>query len=211
VAPFAVLNSLFPTFSRFIQRGDSRTLPLAQKAFDVGVALSVPVTILGIAFARDIVSFTAGDRYAAGAVALKLLSPYLVATFLLTPALGLLMADGAYRALFGLNVAMLALNVLLNVIFIPAYGFKAAAVTSVASEVASFVLLSVVVRRRMGFLPSLRGLPTVVLGAGAMTAVILVAPGPVLAVAVAAGLAYAAVVAFVPGTVRNIIAEVAGR
>ena len=211
VAPFAVLNSLFPTFSRFIQRGDPRTLPLAQKAFDVGLALSVPATILGIAFARDIVSFTAGDRYAGGAVALKILAPYLVATFLLTPALGLLMADGAYRALLGLNVAMLALNVLLNVIFIPMYGFKAAAVTSVASEVASLVLLSLVARRRMGFSPSLRGLVTVALGAGAMTAVILVAPGPVVAVAIAAGLAYAAVVTLVPGRVRDIMAEVAGR
>ena len=211
VAPFAVLNSLFPTFSRFIKQGDSRTLPLAQKAFDVGLALSVPATILAIAFAHDIVSFTAGDRYAAGAVALKLLAPYLVATFLLTPALGLLMAGGAYRALLGLNVAMLALNILLNVIFLPVYGFKAAAVTSVASEVASLVLLSYVARRRMGFSPSLRGLPTVALGAAAMTAVILVAPGPVVVVAIAAGLGYAAVVAFVPGRVRDIIAEVAGR
>ena len=160
---------------------------------------------------RVIVSFTAGDRYAAGAVALKLLAPYLVATFLLTPALGLLMAHGAYRALLGLNVFMLALNVLLNVIFIPLYGYKAAAVTSVASEVASLALLTIAARRWAGFLPSLRGLPTVALGAGAMTAVILVAPGPVLAVAVAAGLAYAAVVALVPGTVRNMIGELAGR
>jgi O-antigen/teichoic acid export membrane protein len=144
-------------------------------------------------------------------VALKLLAPYLVATFLLTPALGLLMADGAYRALLGLNVAMLALNILLNVIFLPLYGFKAAAVTSVASEVASLVLVSLIARRRMGFSPSLRGLPTVALGAGGMTAVILVVPGPVVAVAFAAGLAYAAVVAFVPGRVRDIIAEVVGR
>jgi hypothetical protein len=51
----------------------------------------------------------------------------------------------------------------------------------------------------------------VALGAGGMTAVILVAPGPVVAVAIAAGLAYAAVVAFVPGRVRDIIAEVVGR
>jgi hypothetical protein len=60
-------------------------------------------------------------------------------------------------------------------------------------------------------LPSLRGLPTVLLGAGAMTAVILVAPGPVVAVAIAAGLAYAVVVTVVPGRVRDIVAEVAGR
>jgi hypothetical protein len=44
-----------------------------------------------------------------------------------------------------------------------------------------------------------------------MAAVILLAPGPVLVVAVAAGLAYAAVVALVPGTVRNTIGELAGR
>jgi O-antigen/teichoic acid export membrane protein len=211
VVPFAALNTLFPTFSRFLEAGDARLRPLAQKAFDLGLAVSVPGMIVGIAFARDIVTVTAGERYAAGAVALKLLSPYLVATLLLTPALGILMAAGAYRTLLVLNTSMLALNVLLNVVFIPLYGFKAAAVTSVASESLNLVLLTVAARRRMGFSPSLRGLPTVLLGAGAMVAAVLIVPGPALVVAVVAGIAYAAVVAIVPGSIRDVIRDVAGR
>jgi O-antigen/teichoic acid export membrane protein len=211
IVPFAVLNSLFPTLSRFLKAGDTRVRPLAQKAFDVGIVVSVPAMILGIAFAREIVTFTAGSRYAAGATALKLLAPYLLVTLLLTPALGLLMAGGSYRILLVMNASVLALNVLLNVVFIPAYGYKAAAVTSVASETLNLVLLSLAARRRMGFTPSLRGVPTVLLGAAAMVAVVLLAPGPAVVVALAAGVAYAVVVVAVPGTVRDVIAELVGR
>jgi O-antigen/teichoic acid export membrane protein len=211
IAPFAVLNSLFPTFSRFLRTGDTRIRPLAQKAFDAGIAVAVPLTVLAIAFARDIVTLTAGDRYAGGAAALKLLAPYLAATFLLTPALALLMAHGAYRTLLVLNVALLVLNVALNVVFIPPFGYKAAAVTSVASEVLSLILLTVAARRRAGFLPNLRAVPTVLLGAAAMVGVILLAPGPAIVGAAAAGVAYAAVVAALPGTVRDVLGELAGR
>jgi O-antigen/teichoic acid export membrane protein len=211
LGPFAVLNSLFPTFSRFLQAGDDRVRPLAQKAFDAGLAISVPLTILGIAFARDIVTFTAGERYAGGATALKLLAPYIAATFLLTPALALMMADGAYRALLVLNVAMLALNVVLNVALIPPFGYKVAALTSVASEVASLVLYTIAAQRRTGFLPSLRAVPIVLVGAAGMVAVVLFLPGPVVAVAVASGLVYAALVTAAPGTVRETLVGLARR
>jgi O-antigen/teichoic acid export membrane protein len=211
VGPYAIVTSLFPTMSRFLKTQPSRIRPLAQRAFDVGLAVSVPATVLGIAFARDIIAFTAGDKYVPGAAALELLAPYIVLTFLLTPALALLLALGANRVLLLVHLGLLAFNVGLNLALIPLYGFKAAAVTSLISELADLLLMSVFAYRRFGFLPSLREVPTVALAAAAMVAAVLVVPGPVIPVAAVAVAAYAAVVVIVPGTMRDVVAHLAGR
>jgi O-antigen/teichoic acid export membrane protein len=211
IGPYAILNSLFPTMSRFLGGQRDRIRPLAQSAFDIGLVVSVPATVLAIAFAGDIISITAGDKYAPGAVALKLLAPYIVATFLLTPALAVLLAIGANRALLLVNVGLLVLNIGLNFVFIPFYGYKVAAVISVASEVVDLVLLTWVAHRRFGYMPSLRAAPVVAAGAMAMVGVILILPAPVAPLAASALAVYAATVVAIPGAVRDVVVRLAGR
>jgi O-antigen/teichoic acid export membrane protein len=211
IAPFAILNSIFPTLAGFMKRDDPRVTPLAQRAFDLGLTVAIPAMILAIAFAHEVIDVTAGRKYADGAIALKILAPYVVLTFALTPALALLLAGGADRLLLWLTLSILAVNVVVNLIFIPSYGFKAAAVTSVGSEALNFLALTVAARARLGFLPSLRVAPVIGAAAAVMVAAIAVVPGPAVVPAAAALLAYAAVVAAAPGAVRDVLVRAAGR
>jgi O-antigen/teichoic acid export membrane protein len=97
--------------------------------------------------------------------------------------------------------------VVLNVIFIPVYGYKAAAVTSVASQVAAAGLIAVVARRVTGYWPSLRYTAVVGAGVAAMVAVIALLPGPALVVALVSVVAYGVVVAVAPGAARETLAD----
>ena len=211
VGPYAILISLFPTMSRFLERERHRIRPLAQNAFDIGLVVSVPAAVLAIAFARDIITFTSGERYAGGAAALQLLAPYIVATFLLTPPLALLLAAGANRTLLVVNVGLLVLNIGLNFALIPSYGFKVAALISTASEIVDCILLTAVAHRVVGFLPSVRAVPVVAVATAAMVLVIVVVPAPVVALALLALLVYAAIVVAAPGAVREVVLRLAGR
>ncbi len=67
-----------------------------------------------------------------------------------------MIAAGHDRALLAIAASVLTLNVVLNVALLPAYGFRAASVNVVVTEVFSIAVSAFVLRRREGFLPSLR-------------------------------------------------------
>jgi O-antigen/teichoic acid export membrane protein len=79
-------------------------------------------------------------------------------------------ADRQRDALW-LNFAVLALNIALNLALVPAYGYIAAAYTTIASEVAILVGEIYLVRRFLGFTPQVGLVPRVVL-AVAVTSVV---------------------------------------
>jgi hypothetical protein len=95
-------------------------------------------------------------------------------------------------------------------VFIPIYGYKAAAVTSIASEAFSLVLGLVAVKRRVGFFPRLGYLPAIGAAAAAMVVVMLALPVERLVAAVAGGIVYVVVLVLLPGTVRMTARELAG-
>jgi O-antigen/teichoic acid export membrane protein len=97
-------------------------------------------------------------------------------------------------------------NVALNLVFIPQYGFRAAAVVSVVTEALVLVPLSLAARRR-GLAPGLGYVPVVAAAAGALAAVGLFLPGPAALAIAASGAAYLAIVLSLPGTPREVAFE----
>jgi O-antigen/teichoic acid export membrane protein len=108
--------------------------------------------------------------------------------------------------LLAVSSGILTVNVALNLVFIPLYGFKAAAIISVVSEIVALLPVAHAVRRQ-GMLPTFRYLPAIAIAAGAMTAVALLLPGPALVAGAAALLAYAVVLLALPGTARSFVFE----
>ena len=200
----AVGVSLLPPLARFVTTGDARARPLVQRAFDVLVAAAAPLSIGMLAFADEIVTLTAGEDFADAADALRLLAPYVLFSFAAGALWRVMLASGRDRALLGIALVVLAANVALNVALIPAYGFEAAAVVAVASEVVGLTLVAIASRRE-GLLPSIRYLPVVAAGAAAMGVAILAVPGPTLVEATVGSVAYLAVVLALPGTVREVV------
>jgi O-antigen/teichoic acid export membrane protein len=199
----AVSISVFPSLARFVASGDPRLDRLIQKSFDVLIAIAAPIAVLMVALSSQIIRLAAGSEFTDAAVALELLAPYVLFSFVNSLLIRVLLASNRDRTLLALAGATLTLNVVLNLAFIPAYGFRAAAVISVVSEACMLVPAALAVRR-LGALPSLRYAPIVLLAVGGMAGVILLAPGPRLLVVALAGAVYLAVLLLAPGTIREL-------
>jgi O-antigen/teichoic acid export membrane protein len=203
-ASFAL--SVMPPMTRFIATGDARARSLLQKSFDLIIAVAAALAVALLVFSTDIVVAAAGPEFREGAVALQILAPYVLFSFTNALLWRVMIASGRDRILLGVSISILALNIVLNLVLIPTYGFKAAAATSVISEVAALIPVAVAARRE-GLLPGVGYLPAIAVAAGAMAVVALALPGPALAVGAAAGVTYAAVLLALPGTTRAFVFE----
>jgi O-antigen/teichoic acid export membrane protein len=199
---FTVFISMFPALSAFAARRDTRFASLAQKSFDVVVAAAVPLTVAMALAAGPLLETTAGSSYGAAAGALQILACYPLLAFTNGLIWRILIATHEERVLLVVAVSILVLNVALNLIFIPVYGYRAAAVTSVASEACSLVVGLFVVRRRVGFAPQLGYLPVVLLAGSVMACIEIALPVERLLAALVGGAAYVILLVLLPGTVR---------
>ena len=201
----AAAASVFPPLTRFVASGDkARAGELVQKAFDALLAAGAPLAVVMVAFSEEIVVWTSGPAFREGGTALALLAPYVLVFFANGILWRVLISTDRDRELLAMAVAVLALNVLLNLIFLPEYGFKAAAVIAVASEIAVAVPIALLVRAQ-GMLPSLRYAVVIGAAALAMVAAIVLLPGPALLRAAVSSVIYVAVVLALPGTAREVV------
>jgi O-antigen/teichoic acid export membrane protein len=199
----AVSTSLFPPLAGFVAQKDPRARGLVQKAFDVLLAGGVFGTIVMLAFPTEIITYTAGSEYVDAVPALQLLAPYVLLAAVLAALWPVLLASEHDRTLLVTALAVLVLNVALNLAFIPAYGYKAAAVVSVISEAAVLVPIVIAVRR-LGLLPGLGYAPPVALAGAAFVLAAWLVPGPALVAAAVGSVAYAAILLAAPGTVNEV-------
>jgi len=191
VVSYAAVISIFPTLSAFSARGDARFKLLAQKSLDVLVAAALPLAVVMIAAPTTLLELTSGADYRGAAIAVQILGFYPLLAFGNSVLWRVLVAAHHERSLLVVSVSILILNVALNVVLIPRYGYKVAAVTSLASEACSVLLMLVVARARVGFQPSVRYAPVLALACGLMILLVVALPGPQLAaVAVGGFLAY---------------------
>lgn len=204
----AIALSVFPMLTHYVATGSDAFRPLVQRTFDILLAAATAVTVLFLVFAEQLVVLSSGREFEAGADALRLLAPYPMLFFVNALMWRVLIAGEHDRVLLKIAASVLTLNIALNVALLPAYGFRAAAVTAVASEIVSITLSAIVLRRRMGFLPSVAYGWAIGLAALAMVAVALFLPGPWPLAAAAAVCAYTLVLLVLPGTVRQGLAQV---
>jgi O-antigen/teichoic acid export membrane protein len=202
----AVGVSIFPPLARFVATGDPRARRLVQRGFDILLAAAAPLAVLMLTFPEEIVVLAAGPEFREGGEALQLLAPYVLFSFANGVMWSVLISANRDRALLAMALGILVLNVGLNLLLIPEYGFKAAAAISVVSEAAIAIPIALVVRQE-GLLPNLRFIPVLLLGVAAMIATLLVMPGPWELVAAVGAAVYAAVVLVLPGTARDVLLD----
>ena len=204
----AIALSVFPMLTHYVATGNVNFRPLVQRTFDILLAAATAISLLFLLFAEQLVVVSSGREFEAGADALRLLAPYPMLFFVNALMWRVLIAAGHDRVLLKMAASVLALNIALNVALLPPYGFRAAALTAVASEVVSITASAIVLRRRMGFLPSVGYGWVVGLAALAMVAVALLLPGPWPLAAAVGLVAYGLVLVVLPGTAREGLAQV---
>ena len=202
----AIGVSVFPSFARLVATRDARISVALQRSLDVILAFSAPILIGVMLVADELVTVTAGEEFAPAATALRLLVPYLALLFLSAILIRIAAALHVDTFVLALAVSILVLNVALNVVLLPEFGYTVAAITSTASEACVVVALSALVWRRLAFVPSLRYVWVVGLAAAAMLASYWLIPLPRLAAVALAGLVYAVVLVALPGTARDVVA-----
>ena len=181
IVPAFFTQALFPVLSRQAQ-DDPAAL---SRSFRFGIkllfALSLPLAVGFTALAEPLTLILAGPRYVPqGVIALQLMIWSIPIGWMNSLTQYALIALGLQRIITRAFAFAVCFNIAANLIFIPQYGFQAAAIATIASELALFAPFIVLARRHIPALnvPALLWRPLVALGA--MLAA-LVFPGPLAA------------------------------
>ena len=140
IFPTALLASLFPLMSQYARAAPDVLPRLFHRSLNVILMAALPLAVGGTVLAREIIDLVYGDRFAQAALIFRVLSwavAFSFISYLLTSALN---AMDRQRIYLGLTASMTALNVLLNLLWIPRYGFMGAAVATLITEAALMLM-----------------------------------------------------------------------
>jgi O-antigen/teichoic acid export membrane protein len=188
-------TTLLPIVTRLLGR-HTELVESMERSIKALATLSIPLGVGAWIVADLAVRLVFGDAYAGAAYPWALLMASLAVSSIARPALVLLRAQGRLRVANAASWVAVAINLLLNLIWIPRFGILGSAAATAASEVAFVSYSAWLVRNDVAWSRVIRGLvPSVT------AAVVMAVTGwglsrvglPTLVVALAAALAYGAV------------------
>jgi len=170
--PLALIGSVFPLMAKTYKEDLSALRNIHQKTFDILSVCGALFVVLTLAFADKLVVLLFGADFIASAASLKIL---VFSTLFVYLAIGsgtlLVVADrqilNMYFYLFGA-----ALNIILNLILIPRFGFVGAAISNVITMFLVVALTFYFVSRKLKMPLEIKKLRKAVL-AGAITLIVL--------------------------------------
>lgn len=167
--------SAFPLLSSYIENDPQRFREVVQKAINFILIASAPTVAGVILISRQIIVLLGGHAYLAAQPSLQILA-LATGMMFVNGFLGfMIIAANRQRSALWLNFTALAVNILLNIILIPQYGFIAAAYVTLISEIIIFVFALGMVHRFLSFLPNFgilwRVIPATLLMSAAVLAV----------------------------------------
>jgi len=200
--PAVFLFAVFPVLARRGGAGEEERRALG-RATDALLLAAVPLASGGALVAPELVRTLGGPGFADAAGPLRLLLGGAALGFLAGLLGHALIARDRQRPALWLNVAVLALNVSLNVVLVPRYGIEAAAWSFLGCEALSLAGSAWLVRRHLGFAPRVTAAGPALVAGAAMAAVVWPLREAPLWLSVPAGAAtYAAVLAPLGGLAR---------
>jgi O-antigen/teichoic acid export membrane protein len=144
--PGFVLITLLPEFARLGERRE-RFDEIVQKAFGVMQVGALAVFVPFVIFASEITELIGGEDFREAAPVLQLLMVGVALSFMSATVAQAIIALNRQRTLLPLTVVLLAVNVALNLAFIPPWGATGAALAFALSEVVHLVVIVSIYRR----------------------------------------------------------------
>ena len=137
--PLMFSNAIYPVFSRYFVR-DRELLRFAyKKSFQYMLIIGLPITAGIFIYSRNIVLLAYGIEYAKSIIVIKILCWFILLRFInIVSGTLLSSADRQGARVFGQGTVALV-NIILNLILIPKYGFIGAGIATIASESFFFV------------------------------------------------------------------------
>jgi O-antigen/teichoic acid export membrane protein len=196
IIPAFFTQSLFPAMSRMATQRDESLARAYTLALKLLVIAALPLAVASAFLAEPLVGILGGREFLPnGAVALAIMAWSMPIGWINSVTNYALIAAGQQRALTRAFVIGLAFNVITNALFIPAFSFVAAAVTTIFSEIVEGAAFYMSVRQHIGPVNWVEVLAKPFLAAGLMAGLTSVfAVGGMVLVGLALGvLAYGAV------------------
>lgn len=159
IIPHYFMNSVLPLLTLSLKENDGRAARVARYSLNALAAMAFPVLIGGYLLAWPITAAVSSPdflthRDAAGIVwgsdlALKILLVAMAFTYLHVALSYALVAMGRQVELLWINAVVVVINVTLNFILAPRFGFIGTAISAVTAEIVMFVGLFFRVRKRI--------------------------------------------------------------
>ena len=175
IIPVYFMNSVLPVMTRFIEEQSNKIKELMQYSFDFLVATGIPILVGGFVLAVPIIhfisdaEFVGGNTYAFGSdMAVRILMFAMLFSFISTLFGFTLVVLNKQVKLMIINAGCVLLNLIGNLIVIPHWGFRGAAITSVVSALFILILTGWIVKRTLGFNLSAKTLFKIIISAFVM-------------------------------------------
>jgi O-antigen/teichoic acid export membrane protein len=149
--PYGVLYSLLPTMSR--GGGAQVERERIEKVMGLLLSASLGIVLTTMVFANVAVPLFLGARFAESATALKMLIWAVIPRYLNYALNTRLLAGGHEKVFVATSLVCLVVNVIGNIVLIPIFSWKAAAVLTIVTEAALLAQNVYWVRRAGGFFP----------------------------------------------------------
>ncbi len=192
--PGVIGISLYPFFAESIKR---KAMGDVKKGLEIYtrymIAIGVPMTVGAFMLAKPITLTFFGTEFLPAAPALWILVTAVSVLFIYTPVNSLIISQLTKSATKVTGITLF-FNIAANLIFIPIYGFVAAAVVTLCSELIQTIGYTVIVRKRIVPFAFLSNFSKPILAAAVMAlAIFALSDFNLLLVIAAAGFVYAAV------------------
>ncbi len=189
VVPAFFTRALFPVLSRQGQEDRAAFRRSYRFGIKLMISLALPVAVGFTVLAEPLTLLLAGARYLPnGAIALTIMIWSIPIGWMNSLTQYALVALDLQRMITRAFIAAVAFNIITNLIFIPQFGFRAAAVTTIFSELVLWIPFAALMQRGLGAPLGWIGLlwrPVVATGAMIATAVLLLPVNMLLALIVA--------------------------
>lgn len=154
--PAGLVAALFPHLAgQFRKPTDNLDGPF-QKAVRWLLVISMPMAVGGWLLSEQVILFFLKDQYLPATTALAILSWVLPVWFVTFLQGNILTVVERQKAVAGVGFINMVVNVGLNLIFIPPYGFTAAAWTTLITEVMGLIMMFWLLRNNISLLKTLK-------------------------------------------------------
>lgn len=133
--PGSYVNSIFPLISRLSIDRNTSLIIAYEKSLKYLLIIAIPLTIGTIMLADKIILLIYGEGFKDSSYALQILIIAVIPIFIHNVLGAIILAINREKDAIPMWAVCAAINIILNYIFIPRYGFVAASITTLISEI----------------------------------------------------------------------------
>lgn len=149
--PIIFLGNVFPILNRLIAQKDPKAINVMQRSINFLSIISFPVVTLLFIYAPQIIRLIAGSQYSASVLPLRILAFALLIFFYCQVFTDALLALNRQTDLLRVYLAATVFNGIANLIAIPYYSYRGAAVTTLLTQCIVLIAPYYLTRKQLNF------------------------------------------------------------